>query len=188
MKQLKKINYYIIYAKLKLIMSNQNINEINNEDISKIQYEIDTLEQKLFSDSVANPSLYEFNSLPESNNTNSIQINSQNISNNEYSLNNKTNEKLNEKSYKFNNNSFNKFNKKSKNDNIKIIENDEDDNNQNTNDKINKELKIKELLQLQKEIDLLREKKGEKIKKRLNKIYNNSDNRQKYKFKNNSMK
>ena len=85
-------------------------------------------------------------------------------------------------------NSFNKFNKKYKNDNIKIIENDEDDNNQNTNDKINKELKIKELLQLQKEIDLLRKKKGEKIKKRLNKIYNNSDNRQKYKFKSNNMK
>ena len=31
-------------------MSNQNLNEINNEDLSKIQDEIDNLEQKLFSD------------------------------------------------------------------------------------------------------------------------------------------
>ena len=43
-------------------MSNQNLNEINNEDLSKIQDEIDNLEQKLFSDnSSANISLNKLN-------------------------------------------------------------------------------------------------------------------------------
>ena len=51
-------------------MSNKNISEINNEDISKIQNEIDNLEQKLFSDNNStniNISLNELNSISESN-------------------------------------------------------------------------------------------------------------------------
>ena len=48
-------------------MSEQVENDINNEDILKIQNEIDNLEQKLFSDSNANISLNTFNSVSTTN-------------------------------------------------------------------------------------------------------------------------
>ena len=51
-------------------MSEKNENDINNEDILKIQNEIDNLEQKLFSDNNSNISLNEFNSISNSNNIN----------------------------------------------------------------------------------------------------------------------
>ena len=86
-------------------MSNQNNNEINNEDLLKIQNEIDNLEQKLFSDNnITSTSMNKYNYLSESNNTNSNNLNSQIIqSNNKFIVNKKTNEKINEKSYKLNN-------------------------------------------------------------------------------------
>ena len=145
-------------------MSEQIQNDINNEDILKIQNEIDNLEQKLFSDGNQNISLNEFNSISNSNNINPIQ----------------RNEKLNEKSYKFNNNLF-KISEKIKNDNIKIIENDdiEDNDNEFFMKVSKKKEKIKELIELQKEIDKLRKEKGKKIKNRLNKIYNNNNNKSK---------
>ena len=147
-------------------MSKQIKNDINNEDILKIQNEIDNLEQKLFSDSNANISLNTFNSVSTTNNINSIQ----------------KNEKLNEKSFKFNNNLY-KISEKIKNDNIKIIEN-EDIENEDVDEESKKNGKIKKLIELQKEIDKLRKEKGEKIEKRLNKIYSNNNNKKpKNKFK-----
>ena len=139
------------------------MNEINNEDILQIQNEIDNLEQKLFSNNNSNISLSEINSISESNNINSIHLSSKKISNNDdaHIKNKPTNEKLNEKSYKFN---------------IKIIENDDIDNQESINDKFKKEEKIKELIELQKEIDNLRQERSKKIKNKLNKMhkYNNS--------------
>ena len=147
-------------------MSEQIENDINNEDILKIQNEIDNLEQKLFSDTNANISLDTFNSVSTTNNINSIQ----------------KNEKLNEKSFKFNNNLY-KISEKIKNDNIKIIEN-EDIENEDVDEESKKNGKIKELIELQKEIDKLRKEKGKKIEKRLNKIYSNNNNKKpKNKFK-----
>ena len=167
------------------------MNEINNEDISQIQNEIDNLEQKLFSINNSNISLSENNSITESSNTNSIHLSSQKISNNDETPIQKKqiNEKLNEKSYKFNNINLNKINEKAKNDNIKIIENDDIANQESFNDKIKKEKKIKELIELQKEIDKLRQERGKKIKNKLNKMhdYNNSKI-PKNKLKNNKIK
>lgn len=154
------------------------MNEINNEDILQIQNEIDNLEQKLFSNNNSNISLSEINSISESNNINSIRLSSKKISNNDddHIKNKPANEKLNEKSYKFNNINLNKINDKIKNDNIKIIENDDIDNQESINDKFKKEEKIKELIELQKEIDKLRQERSKKIKNKLNKMhnYNNS--------------
>ena len=143
-------------------MFKKNENDINNEDILKIQNEIDNLEQKLFSDSNANISLNTFNSVSTTNNINSIQ----------------KNEKLNEKSFKFNNNLY-KISEKIKNDNIKIVENDDiaDNDNENNNEDSKKKAKIKELIELQKEIDKLRKERGKKIKNALNKIYSNNNNK-----------
>ena len=172
-------------------MSNQNNNEINNEDLLKIQNEIDNLEQKLFSDNnITSTSMNKYIYLSESNNTNSNNLNSQIIqSNNKFIVNKKTNEKINEKSYKFNINSFQNNNENKGNDKIKIIENDDTDSNENSNDKVKKEEKIKQLLELQKEIDKLRQEKGKKINDKLHKIYNNSNNKtQKNKIKNNKKK
>ena len=167
------------------------MNEINNEDISQIQNEIDNLEQKLFSINNSNISLSEINSIQESSNTNSIHLSSQKITNNdETQIQNKPiNEKLNEKSYRFNNINLNKINEKVKNENIKIIENDDIANQKSINDKIKKEKKIKELIELQKEIDKLRQERGKKIKNKLNKMhdYNNSKI-PKNKLKNNKIK
>ena len=119
-------------------MSKKIENDINNEDILKIQNEIDNLEQKLFSDSNANISL---------------------------------------------NNNLYKISEKIKNDNIKIIEN-EDIENEDVDEESKKNGKIKELIELQKEIDKLRKEKGKKIEKRLNKIYSNNNNKKpKNKFK-----
>ena len=173
-------------------MSNQNNNEINNEDLLKIQNEIDNLEQKLFSDNnITGTSMKQYNYLSESNNTISNNLNSQIIhSNNKYILNQNTNEKLKEKSYKFNINNFQNNNENKGNDKIKIIENDDIDSNENSNDKDKKEKKIKQLLELQKEIDKLRQEKGKKINDKLHRIYNNTNNNktQKNKIKNNKKK
>ena len=167
------------------------MNEINNEDILQIQNEIDNLEQKLFSNNNSNISLSEINSISESNNINSIHLSSKKISNNDdaHIKNKPTNEKLNEKSYKFNNINLNKINDKIKNDNIKIIENDDIDNQESINDKFKKEEKIKELIELQKEIDNLRQERSKKIKNKLNKMHNyNNSKIQKNKIKSSTIK
>ena len=174
-------------------MSNQNIKEIiNNEDLLKIQNEIDNLEQKLFSENnTTSTSMNKYSYLSESNNINSNNLNSQIIqSNNKFIVNKKTNEKINEKSYKFNINSFQNNKENKGNDKIKIIENDGMDNNENINSKFEKEEKIKQLIELQKEIDKLRQEKGKKINDKLHKIYNNSNNNktQKNKIRNNKKK
>jgi len=156
-------------------MSNKNIIEINNEDISKIQNEIDNLEQKLFSDNNStniNISLNELNSISESNNINLINLNSQNF------LNKNPNEKINEKSFKFNNynNNFKKIEEKKENENIKIIENDDIENTDNTPENFNKKQKIKELIELQKEIDKLRLERSKRINNKLSKMHNTYKN------------
>ena len=155
-------------------MSNKNISEINNEDISKIQNEIDNLEQKLFSDNNStniNISLNELNSISESNNINLINLNSQNF------LNKNPNEKINEKSFKFNNynNNFSKVEEKKENENIKIIENDDIENTDNTPENFNKKQKIKELIELQKEIDKLRLERSKRINNKLSKMHTNKN-------------
>ena len=152
------------------------MNEINNEDILQIQNEIDNLEQKLFSNNNSNISLSKINSISESNNINSIHLSSKKISKNDdaHIKNKPANEKLNEKSYKFN---------------IKIIENDDIDNQESNNDKFKKEEKIKELIELQKEIDKLRQERSKKIKNKLNKMHNyNNSKIQKNKIKSNTIK
>ena len=176
-------------------MSNQNLNEINNEDLSKIQDEIDNLEQKLFSDNNnSNISLNKLNLSSESNNMNSIHLNSNIISNKEFIIDKKTNEKINEKSYKFinDNNIIQNSNEKKGNDNIKIIVNEDIDKNSNTDISKQKE-KIRELIELQKEIDKLRQERSKKINNKLNKLYNNNtknnnNKKEKTKFKNTNKK
>ena len=156
-------------------MSNKNIIEINNEDISKIQNEIDNLEQKLFSDNNStniNISLNELNSISESNNINLINLNSQNF------LSKNPNEKINEKSFKFNNynNNFKKIEEKKENENIKIIENDDIEKTDNTSENFNKKQKIKELIELQKEIDKLRLERSKRINNKLSKMHYTNKN------------
>ena len=176
-------------------MSNQNLNEINNEDLSKIQDEIDNLEQKLFSDNNnSNISLNKLNLSYESNNMNSIHLNSNTISNKEFIIDKRTNEKINEKSYKFinDNNIIQNNNEKKGNDNIKIIVNEDIDKNSNTDISKQKE-KIRELIELQKEIDKLRQERSKKINNKLNKLYNNdaknhNNKKEKTKFKNTNKK
>ena len=176
-------------------MSNQNLNEINNEDLSKIQDEIDNLEQKLFSDNNnSNISLNKLNLSSESNNMNSIHLNSNIISNKEFIIDKRTNEKINEKSYKFinDNNIIQNNNEKKGNDNIKIIVNEDIDKNSNTDISKQKE-KIRELIELQKEIDKLRQERSKKINNKLNKLYNNdaknhNNKKEKTKFKNTNKK
>ena len=176
-------------------MSNQNLNEINNEDLSKIQDEIDNLEQKLFSDNNnSNISLNKLNLSSESNNMNSIHLNSNTISNKEFIIDKRTNEKINEKSYKFinDNNIIQNNNEKKGNDNIKIIVNEDIDKNSNTDISKQKE-KIRELIELQKEIDKLRQERSKKINNKLNKLYNNdaknhNNKKEKTKFKNTNKK
>ena len=176
-------------------MSNQNLNEINNEDLSKIQDEIDNLEQKLFSDNNnSNISLNKLNLSSESNNMNSIHLNSNIISNKEFIIDKRTNEKINEKSYKFINDNIiiQNNNVKKGNDNIKIIVNEDIDKNSNTDISKQKE-KIRELIELQKEIDKLRQERSKKINNKLNKLYNNNtknnnNKKEKTKFKNTNKK
>ena len=176
-------------------MSNQNLNEINNEDLSKIQDEIDNLEQKLFSDNNnSNISLDKLNLSSESNNMNSIYLNSNIISNKEFIIDKRTNEKINEKSYKFINDNIiiQNNNEKKGNDNIKIIVNEDIDKNSNTDISKQKE-KIRELIELQKEIDKLRQERSKKINNKLNKLYNNNakynnNKKEKTKFKNTNKK
>ena len=176
-------------------MSNQNLNEINNEDLSKIQDEIDNLEQKLFSDNNnSNISLNKLNLSSESNNMNSIHLNSNTISNKEFIIDKRTNEKINEKSYKFINDNIiiQNNNVKKGNDNIKIIVNEDIDKNSNTDISKQKE-KIRELIELQKEIDKLRLERSKKINNKLNKLYNNNakynnNKKEKTKFKNTNKK
>ena len=176
-------------------MSNQNLNEINNEDLSKIQDEIDNLEQKLFSDNNnSNISLNKLNLSSESNNMNSIHLNSNIISNKEFIIDKRTNEKINEKSYKFINDNIiiQNNNEKKGNDNIKIIVNEDIDKNSNTDISKQKE-KIRELIELQKEIDKLRQERSKKINNKLNKLYNNNaknnnNKKEKTKFKNTNKK
>ena len=120
-----------------------------------------------------------------------ILIQIQKISNNDdvHIQNKPKNEKLNEKSYKFNNINLNKINNKTKDDNIKIIENDDIENQESFNDKFKKEEKIKELIELQKEIDKLRQERGKKIKNKLNKMHNyNNSKIPKNKIKSNTIK
>jgi len=176
-------------------MSNQNLNEINNEDLSKIQDEIDNLEQKLFSDNNnSNISLNKLNLSSESNNMNSIHLNSNIISNKEFIIDKRTNEKINEKSYKFINDNIiiQNNNEKKGNDNIKIIVNEDIDKNSGTDISKQKE-KIRELIELQKEIDKLRQERSKKINNKLNKLYNNNakynnNKKEKTKFKNTNKK
>ena len=176
-------------------MSNQNLNEINNEDLSKIQDEIDNLEQKLFSDNNnSNISLNKLNLSSELNNMNSIHLNSNIISNKEFIIDKRTNEKINEKSYKFINDNIiiQNSNEKKGNDNIKIIVNEDIDKNSNTDISKQKE-KIRELIELQKEIDKLRQERSKKINNKLNKLYNNdaknhNNKKEKTKFKNTNKK
>ena len=176
-------------------MSNQNLNEINNEDLSKIQDEIDNLEQKLFSDNNnSNISLNKLNLSSESNNMNSIHLNSNIISNKDFIIDKRTNEKINEKSYKFINDNIiiQNNNEKKGNDNIKIIVNEDIDKNSNTDISKQKE-KIRELIELQKEIDNLRQERSKKINNKLNKLYNNNakynnNKKEKTKFKNTNKK
>ena len=171
-------------------MSNQNSNEINNEDISKIQDEIDNLEQKLFSDnSNANISLNKFNLSSESKNNDSFHLNCNNITNKEFNIDKRADEKINEKSYKFiNDNIIQNNNEKKGNDIIKIIENDDIDKS-NIKDISKQKEKIRELIELQKEIDKLRQERSKKINNKLNKLYNNNTKKdihkkEKNKFKN----
>ena len=170
-------------------MSNQNLNEINNEDLSKIQDEIDNLEQKLFSDnSNTNISLNKLNITSESNNYNSIHLNSDSIDNKEFIIDKIANEKVNEKSYKFINDNINQnYSENKGNDNIKIEEYDESDKSKSNIDTIKQKEKIKQLIELQKEIDKLRREKTKKITNKLNKIYktnnNNINKKEKNKYK-----
>ena len=170
-------------------MSNQNLNEINNEDLSKIQDEIDNLEQKLFSDnSNTNISLNKLNITSESNNYNSIHLNSDSIDNKEFIIDKIANEKVNEKSYKFiNDNIIQNYSENKGNDNIKIEEYDESDKSKSNIDTIKQKEKIKQLIELQKEIDKLRREKTKKITNKLNKIYktnnNNINKKEKNKYK-----
>ena len=167
-------------------MSNQNLNEINNEDLSKIQDEIDNLEQKLFSDnSNTNISLNKLNITSESNNYNSIHLNSDSIDNKEFIIDKIANEKVNEKSYKFtNDNIIQNYSENKGNDNIKIEEYDESDKSKSNIDTIKQKEKIKQLIELQKEIDKLRQEKTKKINNKLNKIYKTNNNNIKKKEKN----
>ena len=163
-------------------MSNQNLNEINNEDLSKIQDEIDNLEQKLFL------SLNKLNITSESNNYNSIHLNSDSIDNKEFIIDKIANEKVNEKSYKFINDNINQnYSENKGNDNIKIEEYDESDKSKSNIDTIKQKEKIKQLIELQKEIDKLRQEKTKKINNHLNKIYktnnNNINKKEKNKYK-----
>ena len=163
-------------------MSNQNLNEINNEDLSKIQDEIDNLEQKLFL------SLNKLNITSESNNYNSIHLNSDSIDNKEFIIDKIANEKVNEKSYKFINDNINQnYSENKGNDNIKIEEYDESDKSKSNIDTIKQKEKIKQLIELQKEIDKLRQEKTKKINNKLNKIYktnnNNINKKEKNKYK-----
>ena len=150
--------------------NNQNENKVNDEDILKIQDEIDNLEQKLFFDN-SNLNINERNYISD--------LDVINISKNDFIH----KEKLNEKSYKFynniitNNNSSDKSKIENINNNIKIIDETDCPNNNN----INKEQKIKQLKELQKEIDKLRKEKGKKISKKLDKI-NSYNNKYKKKF------
>ena len=170
-------------------MSNQNLNEINNEDLSKIQDEIDNLEQKLFSDnSNTNISLNKLNITSESNNYNSIHLNSDSIDNKEFIIDKIANEKVNEKSYKFiNDNIIQNYSENKGNNNIKIEEYDESDKSKSNIDTIKQKEKIKQLIELQKEIDKLRQEKTKKINNKLNKIYkinnNNINKKEKNKYK-----
>ena len=149
--------------------NNQNENEVNDEDILKIQEEIDNLEQKLFFDNNLNINEINYNS----------DLDVINSSNNDFIH----KEKLNEKSYKFNNNIITNNNSSDKskieniNNNIKIIDETDCSNHNN----IVKEQKIKQLKELQKEIDKLRKEKGKKISKKLDKI-NSYNNKHKNKF------
>ena len=156
-------------------MSNQNLNEINNEDISKIQDEIDNLEQKLFSDNNnSNISLNKLGLSSDSNNMSSFHLNSNYITNKEFIIDKRTNEKINEKSYKFiNDNVIQGTNEQKGNDKIKIIENDDIDKSNSIETSKQKE-KIRELIELQKEIDKLRQERSKKINNKLNKLYNNN--------------
>ena len=113
----------------------------------------------------------ELNSISESNNINLINLNSQNF------LNKNPNEKINEKSFKFNNynNNFSKVEEKKENENIKIIENDDIENTDNTPENFNKKQKIKELIELQKEIDKLRLERSKRINNKLSKMHTNKN-------------
>ena len=176
-------------------MSNQNLNEINNEDISKIQNEIDNLEQKLFSDNNnSNISLNKLNLSSESNNMSPFHLNSKDINNKKFIVDKRINEKINEKSYKFiNDNVIQSNNEQKGNDKIKIIENDDIDKSKSIDTSKQKE-KIRELIELQKEIDKLRQERSNKINNKLNKLYNNNDKKnninkkEKTKFKNTNKK
>jgi hypothetical protein len=117
--------------------------------------------------------LNELNSISESNNINLINLNSQNF------LNKNPNEKINEKSFKFNsyNNNFKKIEEKKENENIKIIENYDIENTDNTPENFNKKQKIKELIELQKEIDKLRLERSKRINNKLSKMHNTNKNK-----------
>ena len=124
------------------------MSDAKNEDIIKIQNEIDTLEKKLFFD-VNEPLMndsnlinYTQNKIIENNNNLSQQMNKESL--------------------------YNAPNVEQSNYNISKS-------NDNDNDNIKK---IKELIELQKEIDILREKRGKKIlskTEKLHKAYTNSN-------------
>ena len=154
-------------------MSKKHINKnyVNDEEIIKIQNDIDNLEKKLFSEDNL-ISIDESNSILNTNNNNIINESIDKQKNNNNTLNenepfidyNNNLEKSENISYVMNKNEECLNKNKSKKEEINIENND------------NKE-KIRKLIELQREIDELREKRGKKINyksQQLNKAYYNN--------------
>ena len=168
-------------------MSKKNLNKklINNEDIIKIQNEIDNLEKKLFSENIEFSQIYEPSTIPNNQSRLTEGNNSQHIYNIEPNNINYF-EQSNVLSIDINNN-FKEDEKeeneiKEKEENYKKKEDTNLNKKEIIVDNSSNLKKIRELIELQKEIDLLREKRGKKINdktKKLNKAYNNKINKKK---------
>ena len=162
-------------------MSKNNV--LNNEEIIIIQNEIDNLENLLFSkdkessQNDSNSNIYNFaKTEPEKINNNSFKNDS--LSNNGNNITYQIQDKI------LFGNSINSIEKNFNDDKTENIEknNEKNLNNANINcNNINSDnlKKVMELINLQKEIDILREKREKKINyktKKLNKIYTNNKN------------
>ena len=162
-------------------MSKNNV--FNNEEIIIIQNEIDNLENLLFSkdkessQNNSNSNMYNFTKTePEKINNNSFKNDS--LSNNGNNITYQIQDKI------LFGNSINSIEKNFNDDKTENIEKNNEKNLNNANINCNnikykKLKKVMELINLQKEIDILREKREKKINyktKKLNKIYTNNKN------------
>ena len=157
-------------------MSKNNV--FNNEEIIIIQNEIDNLENLLFSkdkessQNDSNSNMYNFTKTePEKINNNSFKNDS--LSNNGNNITYQIQDKI------LFGNSINSIEKNFNDDKTENIEKNNEKNLNNANINCNNLKKVMELINLQKEIDILREKREKKINyktKKLNKIYTNNKN------------